>query len=266
MSVMLKRLNQQVIFFVGATSDVGLATLRMAIDQGAKVFMVGSDERSLQKIQDEMRRRDLPTAYAVAELSEVDQLQVAADQCLATFGTIDTWINLSASIGHGEAARQKFDDNFWSLVYGSRMALTFLKDTGGSLVNIANLHHDEVATDTSIHKAFEYAVRGFTEELRDQVKSDKAPVSISFVSLSHESRNESPEYVPQLILTCASTLKKDLKIGAKNLVGRFAERIQNIKLARVPKVSTSKPSLITGLTTFIKRKRGNDSGTSDTLS
>ncbi|MBA2406070.1 MAG: SDR family NAD(P)-dependent oxidoreductase, partial [Bdellovibrionales bacterium] len=93
MSVKQKPLNQQVIFIAGATSAIGLATVMMAVAQGAKVFMVARHENELQKIQDEMRIKNYATAYALADLGEVDQVQYAADVCLSTFGTIDTWIN-----------------------------------------------------------------------------------------------------------------------------------------------------------------------------
>ena len=48
-----------------------LPAFRMAVDEGAKVFMIARNEDELQKIQDEMRRKNEDTAYAVADVGDL---------------------------------------------------------------------------------------------------------------------------------------------------------------------------------------------------
>ena len=71
--------------------------------------------------------------------------QALADAAVARFGRIDTWIN-NAGIGMfgrldetSEAdARRLFDVNFWSIVNGSLIALPYLKQNGGTLINLGS--------------------------------------------------------------------------------------------------------------------------------
>ena len=226
---MLKPIQQQVIFIVGATSELGVSTLRMAVAQGAKVFMVAKHERALEKIQNEMRLKNLPTAYAVADLSEVDQLQVAADQCLATFGTIDSWINLAEPLGNDVSIRENFDGSFWKVVNGSTVAVSILEKTGGSLINLANMHLKETQSGRAIQVALQEAIRGFSKQLNLELKKGKAPVSVSFISLENESQAETKDYAAAQILKCSSSSSEELKIGKKNLMRRLGDRLSEEK-------------------------------------
>ena len=145
-----KPINQQVVFISGATSSIGIATIRLAVKNGARVYMVGDNEEKLQTIQDEMRSHNLPTAYAVAQCSEFDQLQIAVEHCIDTFGIIDTWINIAvlpfdASIPEFREDEFKlfFEVNFWGVVNLCKLAM------GGSIVLVGtaliekNIRHKE---------------------------------------------------------------------------------------------------------------------------
>src|SRR5690606_25833657 len=85
MSFKFKPLFHQVLVIQGATSEAGIATVRSAAEQGAKIYMIDTNEDLLQILQNEMRNKGYDTAYAVANPGEADQVRFAADQCLATF-------------------------------------------------------------------------------------------------------------------------------------------------------------------------------------
>lgn len=165
MSLHLKPIRQQVLFITGATSSLGQALVRTAVLQGAHVFMTGRDEGKLQMIQDEMRRKEFPTAFAVSD-DEVEQLQIATDHCLRTFGTIDTWINC--------------EDEYWSMVNGCKVAVEILNNSGGSIVNVGK------------------EMQSYTESLRKELLTDRAPIAVSLVIPSIEIG-----LVAQAILKCA---------------------------------------------------------------
>lgn len=222
MSVSLKPLNQQVIFITGASSGVGMAVVRSALEQGAKVFMVAHHEDELQRIQDEMRLKDLPTAFAVADVTEVDQLQVAADQCVATFGTIDTWIN-NASISlyariletDDAEARRLFDANFWGVVNGSKVAAKMLKHSGGAIINLGGPSNKKNLPLEAIYCASKEAVRAFTDSLRDELHEENYPVSVSLVLPEASDRVYLPKVVAENILTCATSVTKEREMKKK---------------------------------------------------
>ena len=204
MSIKLKPINQQVLFITGATSEIGAATVRMALSTGAKVYMVAENEEQLQKIQDEMQLKNLPTAYAVADLTEIDQLQVAADQCLATFGTIDTWINspgvslYSRLLETDETdAKRLFDSNFWAVVNGSKVAASILRVSGGTIINIGSVLAKANRPIQGIYLASKHAVKGYTDSLKQELAAAKAPISVSLISAESL---DSAEVIAKMIL------------------------------------------------------------------
>jgi len=249
MSITLKPLRNQVILITGATSGIGLATVHKAVNAGAKVFMVARNEDELQKIQDEMRLNGFNTAFAVADVAEFDQLQSAADHCITTFGRIDTWVN-NAGISiysrlldtTDEEARKLFDTNFWGVVNGSKVAVPFLKEQGGALINIGSVLSKVALPIQGIYSASKFAVKAFTDALRRELKADKLPISVSLVmpgaidtpypehARSHigEPVQTPPVYAPELvadaILECAMTPRREMNVGSSAIIFPFVER------------------------------------------
>lgn len=183
MSFHLKPIDQQVICITGADSPQGEAIVREALSQGARVFMTGTDEPKLQALQDEMRRRDLPTAYALAN-KDVAQLQLACDHCLSTYGTIDTWINC--------------EDHYWSALNGSRVAVGLLKGSGGSIINMGK------------------KVKNYTEGLRRHLLREKAPIRVSLVIPSFKT-----QLVARSVLKCAVRSQREVIVRRSNVLAAF---------------------------------------------
>lgn len=232
MSVTLKPISQQVIFITGASNGVGLAIVRKAIEQGAKVFMVDDREEPLQKLQDEMRLLDLPTAFAVADVAEADQLRVAADQCIATFGTIDTWVN-NATISlyariletNETEARRLFDTNLWGVVNGCQVAASFLKHSGGAIINMGGSMSHKSMPIQGLYCASKEAVRAFTNSFRDELKEEKYPVSVSLVLPEDSDRVYLPELVAETVLACASVATPEIGMKKKFKLPDFKKYI-----------------------------------------
>ncbi len=52
----LKKIDQQVMVITGASSGIGLATARMAAQQGAKLVLAARSAGALQQLTDEINR------------------------------------------------------------------------------------------------------------------------------------------------------------------------------------------------------------------
>ena len=188
----LKPLYQQVMLVTGASSDIGSMIVHRAVEQGMKVFMVDRDEGALQIIQDEMRGKGYDTAYSVADVGEEQQLQFSADQCITTFGIIDTWVNVPGE--NMAPPKRQFETHYWALVNGCNIATAMLRESGGSIINVASAYRSEVSPGEHIDSASKQAVKGFTDSLRKDLKSVKAPIRVSLIISS------SPEVVSQSVL------------------------------------------------------------------
>lgn len=198
-----KPLHEQVIFITGATSRVGLALVQQAIRSGASVFMVDGNEDALQLLQDDLRNKELKSAYAVADIRERDQLQFAVDQCMNTFGRIDTFINNSyTSIKEHvmnlniEEARKIFEINFWSMVNGCSIAVPVMKKKGGVLINA------DVLPDYGMNSVSKQALKTYTDILRRELMKENISMEVLIVS---PSSREAPVAAAN-ILRCAENL------------------------------------------------------------
>ena len=235
----LKRLKEQVIVVTGASSGIGLATARIAASRGARVVLAARDQDSLIAITDEIRSRGGDAVYVVADVSEFDDVRDIADAAEMEFGGFDTWVNNAGLSVYGRIdevplsdARRLFDVNFWGTVNGSLVALPFLKQRGGALINVGSLAAEVPIPLQGYYTASKHAVKGFTDALRIELEKDDAPVSLTLVNPSsidtpftEHARNYmdmrptlpppvyAPEVVAETILFCAEHVRREVMVG-----------------------------------------------------
>ncbi|WP_408095974.1 SDR family NAD(P)-dependent oxidoreductase [Peredibacter sp. HCB2-198] len=249
MAIKLKPLYKQVIFMTGATSTIGVATVHMAVEQGAKVFMVDriDKEEELQRIQNDMRAKGYDTAYAISD-EETEQLEFAADQCLKTFGAIDTWINnigTTPQAAHLKLNKKEtkalFEENFWGFVNGCKLATRYLKEKGGALINVGSAVEEAELNTMGVASASRHAIKGFTDTYRKELSQEKIPVSVSLVipapiATNMEKEEPTPltsqDVVAQAILKCAQKPVAEIGVSGMSkrtfpLMEKFLPKIQS---------------------------------------
>jgi len=188
MRISLKPLDQQVIFVTGASSGIGRVTARRAAERGAKVMLVARNEQALQGAVRDITQAGGEAHYAVADVADKDELQRAADAAVDRFGRIDTWVN-DAGVGmYGRIdqtdladARRLFDTNFWGMVNGSRLALQYLRQNGGALINVGSEVSDRAIPLQAFYSASKHALLGFTDALRSEVEEANLPISVTTI-------------------------------------------------------------------------------------
>src|SRR5215213_8133499 len=128
MGVKLKKLSEQVMVITGASSGIGLVTAREAARRGAKLVLVARAEDALRQLADEINSAGGEAIYVAADVGRV------ADQALARFGRVDTWVNNAGVSIYGrildtpyEDMRRLYETNFWGVVYGSVVAAEILR-------------------------------------------------------------------------------------------------------------------------------------------
>jgi short-subunit dehydrogenase len=189
MAIELKKLEDQVVVITGASSGIGLATAESAARRGAKVVLAARSEQTLAEIVEQLNSEGLTTAAVTADVSDRRQVEQIADFAIDTFGCIDSWVNNAGLSIYGrldevgdEDSRRLFDSNFWSVVYGSLVALPHLKKRGGALINVGSEVSEAVVPLQGMYSATKHAVKGFTDALRVEIEEvDKAPVSITLI-------------------------------------------------------------------------------------
>jgi NADP-dependent 3-hydroxy acid dehydrogenase YdfG len=270
----LKPLNEQVMVITGASSGIGLCTAKMAAQQGAKVVLAARSEQTLKRLEQEIVADGGQAISCVCDVGDRAQVEQLAQRAVAAFGRIDTWVNDAGVAIYGrldevsdEDNKRLFDTNFWGVVYGSLVALPYLKRQGGALINIGSEVSDAAFPVLGMYVASKHAVKGFTDALRIEIERiDKAPVSITLIQptavdtpFDEHGRNYmdkaanlptpmiDPDRVADAILTAATRPTPNIKVGtmakvnafmAKNLPG-MGERMA---ARQVPNLQRDEPS------------------------
>src|SRR5215207_5176439 len=208
MGVKLKKLSEQVMVITGASSGIGLVTAREAV-------------------------------YVEADVGREDDVRRVAEEALARFGRIDTWVNNAGVSIYGrildtpfEDMRRLYETNFWGVVYGSVVAAEILRQRGGALINVGSTVSDRAIPLQGVYSSSKHAVKGFTDALRMELEEEGAPVSVTLVKpaaidtpytkhaknlLEREPAVPPPVYAPEVvaeaILHCAETPERDVFAG-----------------------------------------------------
>ncbi len=240
MAVSLKPLKEQVMVITGASSGIGLATARAAAAAGAKVVLAARSAETLEQIAGEIAEAGGTAIAVTADVADRDDLERLAQEAIAQFGRIDTWVNDAGVSIYGRLdevdegdSRRLFDINFWGVVNGSLIALRHLRNAGGALINVGSEVSEAVIPLQGMYSASKHAVKGFTDALRIEIEEiDEAPVAITLIQptavdtpypqhaknyMKKEPKLPSPridpEAVADAILKAAEKHTRDVKVG-----------------------------------------------------
>lgn len=232
-------LGEQVIVITGASSGIGLATARLAAERGARVVMVARSAQALDAAATRLRARGASATWIEADVADMGDVARAGDRAIETFGRIDTWINAAAVPLYGELdeipvpdARRQFDVNYFGTVHGSLVALRHLQREGGTLINIGSVLSETAVPLQGHYAASKFAVKAFTDTLRQELLARKAPVHVTLVKppsvdtpfFDHAKSHMrlvpramppvfAPELVAETILACATKEVRDVYVG-----------------------------------------------------
>ena len=189
MDIKLKPLNEQVMVITGASSGIGLATAEAAAEAGVKLVLAARSGDTLRGIVERLASRGADVVHVTADVAEPDAIQEIAQAAISRFGRIDTWVNNAGVSIYGrldevspDDARRLFDVDFWGVVHGSLAALSYMRDTGGAIINVGSEVSDAVVPLQGYYSAAKHAVKGFTDALRVEVQEvDKRPVAITLI-------------------------------------------------------------------------------------
>jgi NAD(P)-dependent dehydrogenase (short-subunit alcohol dehydrogenase family) len=179
----------KVAVVTGAASGIGRALAVELARRGAKVAISDVDDHGLEETR----------ALVVAEGAEVraDHLDVAERERVVAyaaaiaehFGRVNLVFNNAGIAFTGTVEEMSFKDiekvmdvDFWGVVNGTKAFLPHLIASGdGHVVNISSVFGlFAVPTQSAYHSA-KFAVRGFTESLRQEMLEAKRPVKVTCV-------------------------------------------------------------------------------------
>ncbi len=181
-------MNTEKIWFVtGASSGLGLALVRMLLDQGHKVAATSRDvDALLDAVGAKLDGRFLPLAVDLADERSVRR---AVDSVIAGFGRIDVVVNHA---GYGLAGaletlsdaelRGNFDINVFGVLNVVRAVMPRLRaQRAGHVFNISSiLGFDGGCAGWGAYSATKFAVSGLSEALAAEMAPHGVRVSLVY--------------------------------------------------------------------------------------
>ena len=123
------------------------------------------------------------------DVANREAVQDWSDQVVADHGSVNMIFN-NAGVALGTTIEgASYEDlewivniNFWGVVYGTKAFLPHLRTSGdGHVINISSVFGLIGVPSQGAYNATKFAVRGFTEALRQELAIDRAPVSATSV-------------------------------------------------------------------------------------
>ena len=178
------------VVITGAASGIGRSLAVLAAARGATVALSDVDAEGLEA-----------TALLVKEASgqtpRTDRLDVRdreawqsyADALVRELGRVDALVNNAGVALHADVEDLSYEDfewvmdiDFWGVVNGTKTFLPHLIASGdGRLVNVSSLFGLMAVPGQSAYNSAKFAVRGFTEALRQEMLVNRHPVAVTCV-------------------------------------------------------------------------------------
>jgi short-subunit dehydrogenase len=174
----------------GAASGIGRALALALAARGCDLALADLDVPGLESVAQEITKTHARrVTVRRVDVADVAQIEDFAQSAVADFPTLNILINNAgvALIGQFDEFDQAqmawlMDINFWGVVRGTRAFLPHLKrQRQAHIVNISSIFGIIAPAGQCAYAASKFAVRGFSEALRHELKMNKSSVRLSVV-------------------------------------------------------------------------------------
>ncbi|MER3452642.1 MAG: acetoin dehydrogenase, partial [Acidimicrobiia bacterium] len=181
----MKGFADRVVAVTGAASGIGRALALELARRGAAVALADLDAEGLAATADNCRARGAPVSVSVLDVGDRAAMTAWAAEVADWQGRVHMVVNnagVALVAGVEEASDEDLRTNFWGVVQGTRAFLPHLKAAGeGHVVNISSVFGLVGVPLQSAYCAAKFAVRGFTESLRAELRAERCGVSATVV-------------------------------------------------------------------------------------
>ncbi len=179
----------KVCVITGAGSGIGRALALNLAGQGAKLALSDMDSVGLAETVRQVEALGADVKSDHLDVTQREAVLSYADAVVAHFGKVNQVYNNAGIAFHGEVERSEFKDierimdvDFGGVVNGTKAFLPHVIASGdGHIVNVSSLFGLLSIPGQSAYNAAKFAVRGFTESLRQEMLIAKHPVKVTCV-------------------------------------------------------------------------------------
>ena len=179
-----RTLGGKVVAITGAARGIGRATAEALVQAGAKVAIGDLDGELAQRTAEEIGAH----AYGV-DVVDRESFADFLNSVESDLGPLDVLVNNAGIMLVGwayadedaETTRKMVDVNLHGVMNGTRLALERMRGRSGHIVNISSQAGNGGFPGGATYCATKFAVRGFSEAVRNELVLQELPIEVSCV-------------------------------------------------------------------------------------
>ncbi|KZY39268.1 short-chain dehydrogenase [Oleiphilus sp. HI0081] len=185
----MKNLNGKVAAVTGAGSGIGQALAVNLAQEGCALAISDVNEKGLKETQNLLKGFNVKVTSHALDVADKEAVYAWADKVVEDHGKVNLIFNNAGVALSGTVDSLSIEDyewimniNFWGVVYGTKAFLPHLEASGeGHVVNISSIFGLTSQPLMSGYNASKFAVRGFTESLRQDLEITGSKVSTTCI-------------------------------------------------------------------------------------
>jgi short-subunit dehydrogenase len=245
-------MRSEVVVITGASAGVGRATAREFARRGARIGLIARDRRRLETAAGEVEALGGRALVCVCDVSNPQEVELAAQKLEAELGPIDIWINnamVSVFSPVKETQPEEYEQvtkvTYLGAVYGTLAALKrMLPRDHGTILQIGSALAYRSIPLQSAYCAAKHALSGFTESLRCEILHDGSRVNVTEVHLPALNTPQfawvksrlpnkpqpvppifQPEVAARAIYWCAHQRRREVRVGWPTTKAAIADKL-----------------------------------------
>jgi NADP-dependent 3-hydroxy acid dehydrogenase YdfG len=173
----------------GAGSGIGQALALELGRSGASLAISDVDLDGLAKTEEQLKAIGAPVRSDRLDVTEREAFHIYADHIKEHFGKVNQIYNNAGIAYTGDVDITAFKDiervmdvDFWGVVNGTKAFLPHLVASGdGHVINVSSLFGLLSIPGQAAYNSAKFAVRGFTEALRQEMVHNRQPVKVTSI-------------------------------------------------------------------------------------
>ncbi len=237
----MKDLRGKVAVITGAGSGIGRALAYQLYQEGVVLALADINLKGLEETENLLKRENRGTGVQIywVDVSNREQVYDFAKNTVDSFGKIDILINNAGVSSSGEVPELTYSTlewtiniNLWGVIYCTKAFLPYLTDaTEASIVNVSSVYGLLGIPGQAAYCASKFAVRGFSESLRQELYDSHVTVTVVFPGgiKTNIARNSRSDYrmTPEIYEKGLQRFEESLKTTPEEAARMIVQGIRN---------------------------------------